>query len=153
MYIKQDLWIVRGIVTRKAMATVCLMIATFLNPFGYDILVYKLTQLTNDYWSTMYVLYLLAFLSFLLSYPFYKLGKRVIGNTLITLALFLNPLGYDIVVYGINTLTQSYWMTMSIMYSLAISFFGLFIYFSDIDVILHAKNKHTKLKTKFKKNG
>jgi TRAP-type C4-dicarboxylate transport system permease small subunit len=128
------------------------MIATFLNPFGYDILVYKLTQLTNDYWSTMYVLYILAFLSFLLSYPFYKLGKRTIGNMLITLALFLNPFGYDIIVYGINMLTNSYWMTMSIMYSLAISFFGMFIYFSDIDIILQAKNKHTKLKTKFKRN-
>jgi TRAP-type C4-dicarboxylate transport system permease small subunit len=129
------------------------MIATFLNPFGYDILVYKLTQLTNDYWSTMYVLYILAFLLFLLSYPFYKLGKRTIGNIFITLALFLNPFGYDIIVYGINVLTNSYWMTMSIMYSLAISFFGMFIYFSDIDIILHAKNKHTKLKSKFKKNG
>lgn len=139
--------------TRKAIATVCLMIATFLNPFGYDILVYKLTQLTNDYWSTMYVLYILAFLSFLLSYPFYKLGKRTIANMLITVALFLNPFGYDIIVYGINILTNSYWMTMSIMYSLAISFFGMFIYFSDIDIILHAKNKHSKLKSKFKNNG
>lgn len=128
------------------------MIATFLNPFGYDILVYKLTQLTNDYWNTMYVLYILAFLSFLLSYPFYKLGKTTIGKTLITLALFLNPFGYDIIVYGINVLTNSYWMTMSIMYSLAISFFGLFIYFSDFDIILHAKNKHIKLKSKFKRN-
>lgn len=100
----------------------------------------------------MYVLYILAFLSFLLSYPFYKLGKRAIGNTLITLALFLNPFGYDIIVYGINVLTNSYWMTMSIMYSLAITFFGLFIYLSDIDIILHAKNKHSKLKTKLRKN-
>ncbi len=152
MYIKENLWTVKSIGTRRAIATVCLMIATFLNPFGYDILVYKLTQLTNDYWNTMYVLYGLAFLSFLLSYPFYKFGKRAIGNTLITLALFLNPLGYDVIVYGINMLTNSYWMTMSIMYTLAISFFSLFIYFSDFDIILHAKNKHTKLKTKFKKN-
>lgn len=133
------------------MGTVCLMIATFLNPFGYDILVYKLTQLTNDYWGTMYVLYGLAFLLFLLSYPFFKLGKRTIGNWLISLALFLNPLGYDIIVYWINTLTQSYWLTMSIMYSLAITFFGLFIYLSNINIISQAKDKHNNLKIKLKK--
>jgi hypothetical protein len=36
-------------INRKALGTSSLMIATFLNPLGYDILVYKLTQLTKDY--------------------------------------------------------------------------------------------------------
>lgn len=139
------------------MATVCLMIATFLNPFGFDILVYKLTQLTNDYWSTMYVLYSLAFLSFSLSYLFFKTGKRKIGNLLITLALFLNPLGYDLVVYGIMLLTKSYWLTMTIMYAMTTFFFGLFAYFENIQLIrhvkYHTKNTHRKIKTKFSKNG
>lgn len=121
-------------VTRKMMATISLMIATFLNPFGFDILVYKLTELTNDYWTTMYVLYSLAFLSFCLAYPFFRYGKRLIGNLLITLALFLNPLGYDIIVYGITLLTKSYWITMSIMYALAVIFFGLFVHLSDMDL-------------------
>lgn len=151
------LWTVRGTVTRKAMATVCLMVATFLNPFGFDILVYKLTQLTNDYWSTMYVLYSLAFLSFSLSYLFFKTGKRKIGNLLITLALFLNPLGYDLVVYGIMLLTKSYWLTMTIMYAMTTFFFGLFAYFENIQLIrhvkYHTKNTHRKIKTKFSKNG
>jgi hypothetical protein len=135
------------------MATVCLMVATFLNPFGFDILVYKLTQLTNDYWSTMYVLYSLAFLSFSLSYLFFKTGKRKIGNLLITLALFLNPLGYDLVVYGIMLLTKSYWLTMTIMYAMTTFFFGLFAYFENIQLIrhvkYHTKNTHRKIKTKF----
>lgn len=139
------------------MGTICLMIATFLNPFGFDILVYKMTELTNDYWTTMSVLYLLAFLSFCLSYPFFKAGKRLIGNLLITIALFLNPLGYDIIVYGITLLTKSYWLTMSIMYSLAIIFFGLFIHLSQMQVMrrlkVNMKVIDRKLKIKFNKNG
>lgn len=91
----------------------------------------------------MYVLYLLAFLSFSLSYFLFKLGKRKIGNLLITLALFLNPLGYDLVVYGIMCLTKSYWFTMTIMYSLTTFFFLMFIYLNDIKIIQHIKH-HTK---------
>lgn len=122
------------------------MIATFLNPFGFDILVYKITQLTNDYWNTMYVLYGLAFLSLSLSYLFFKANKRLIANTLVTLGLFLNPLGYDWIVYGINQLTNDYWLTMSIMYFLATIFFGLFIYFSEFK--LYKTIKHKTIKTK-----
>jgi hypothetical protein len=138
--------IVTGI--RKKMATASLMMATFLNPFGFDILVYKITQLTNDYWNTMYVLYGLAFLSLSLSYLFFKLNKRIIGNVLVTLGLFLNPLGYDWLVYYINQLTNDYWLTMSIMYFLATIFFGLFVYFSDIK--LFKTIKHNTIKTKNK---
>ncbi len=137
------------IVRRKLFGTVCLMIATFLNPLGFDILVYKLTQLTKDYWSTMYILYGLALLSFLLSHLFFKLKNTLIGNILVTLALFFNPLGYDIVVYGITLLTKSYWLTMSIMYMLAICFFGLFMYFYNINPVktfkYHVLNTHRKL--------
>jgi hypothetical protein len=133
---------------RKKMATISLMIATFLNPFGFDILVYKITQLTKDYWHTMYVLYGLAFLSLSLSYVFFNLNKRTVGNLLITLGLFLNPLGYDWVVYGVNQLTQDYWTTMSIMYFLATTFFGIFIYLSDIKI--YETIKHNTIKTKNK---
>ena len=154
--IKTIPWKVKVIVTRKAMATVCLMIATFLNPFGFDILVYKLTQLTNDYWNTMYVLYLLAFLSLSSSYLLFKIGKRKLGNLLITLALFLNPLGYDLLVYGIMSLTNSYWVTMTIMYGMTTLFFSMFLYLNNIKLIENVKN-HTlntqiKIKDKFYKN-
>ena len=146
MSLNTFLWtvIVRGM--RKKMATASLMVATFLNPFGFDILVYKMTQLTNDYWNTMYVLYGLAFLSLSLSYLFFKLNKRTVGNILVTLGLFLNPLGYDWVVYGINQLTNNYWLTMSIMYFLATMFFGLFAYFSDAK--LYRILKYNTIKTK-----
>jgi hypothetical protein len=75
-----------------------------------------------------------------------------LGNTLIAIALFLNPLGYDIVVYAITLLTKSYWLTMSIMYMLAFAFFGLFMYFYNINPITafkyHAINTHIKLTKK-----
>jgi hypothetical protein len=102
----------------------------------------------------MYVLYGFAFLSLLLSYPFFKLGKRAIGNLLITLALFLNPLGYDLVVYGIMLITNSYWMTMSIMYALATMFFGFFIYLNDVQLLrtvkYHTHRTHRKITNKIK---
>ena len=133
------------------------MIATFLNPLGFDILVYKITELTTSYWSTMYVLYLSAALSFIISYIAFDNNKRRIGNIFITLAMFINPLGYDIVVYGITKLTNDYWQTMTIMYILAGFFFGLFMYLYSINPITafinHAKNTHNKIKTKIKTNG
>lgn len=141
-------WIVIVVEMRKKMATISLMIATFLNPFGFDILVYKLTQLTNDYWNTMYVLYGLAFLSLSLSYFSFKINNRGLGNLLITLGLFLNPLGYDWVVYGLNQLTNDYWYTMSIMYFLASVFFGFFIYLSKINI--YKVLKYNTIKTKNK---
>ena len=60
--------------TRKKLGTICLIIASFLNPFGYDLLVYKLTQLTGDYWTTMHILYVLAALFFILFFICYKIN-------------------------------------------------------------------------------
>lgn len=52
----------------------CLVMASFLNPFGYDLLVYKLTQLTKNYWTTMHILYAAAALFFILFFLFYKIN-------------------------------------------------------------------------------
>ena len=146
-----------NLINRKALGTICLMIATFLNPFGFDILVYKLTELTKDYWNTMYVLYASALLLFGLSYLFFKLNKKVIGNIIVTLAMFVNPLGYDVVVYGMTRLTQDYWITMIIMYGLALTFYSLFIYLYEIKIVGTIKSyiniTKNKLTTKTKYNG
>ena len=146
-----------NLINRKALGTLCLVIATFLNPFGFDILVYKLTQLTNDYWSTMYLLYSLALLFFGFSYISFKSNKKAIGNLLITIAMFLNPLGYDLLVYWITTFTNDYWMTMSFMYLGTGIFFGLFMYLYNINPIkvfkYKAKDLHNKIKIKTNKNG
>ena len=75
----------------------------------------------------MFVLYGCAFLSFILSFISFKLNKKSLGNILMTIALFLNPFGYDLVVFWINSMTKDYWMTISIMYTLAALFFVLFI--------------------------
>ena len=145
-----------NLINRRTLGTLCLMIGTFLNPFGFDILVYKLTQLTNDYWSTMYVLYAGAALSFGFSYLAFKVGKQALGNLLITLALFVNPFGYDWVVYGILQLTHDYWYTMCVMYALAGSFFGLSLILYRINPIKvikqNAVSTHNKIKIKIK-NG
>ncbi len=106
-------------------------------------------QLTNDYWSTMYILYGLAFVFFLLSHLFFRLKKRVLGNTFVTIALFLNPLGYDVVVYSITLLTKNYWMTMAIMYALAFVFFGFFMYLYKINPIKLIREKIIGLHEKF----
>lgn len=92
-------------------------------------------QLINDYWITMCLLYAFAALFFGLSYLYYKIGKRVVGNVMLTIAFFVNPFGYDLVVYAINLLTGSYWTTMGIMYGLAMLFFGLFAYLYNINII------------------
>ena len=132
-------------INKKTLGTVCLGLSTFLNPFGFDILVYKLTELTNDYWHTMLVLYCIAALLFGLSYLLFKRGKTTYGNIAITAALFLNPLGFDLIVYLVTLITNNYWMTISIMYMLTSLFFGLYLYLYDINP-LKSINKIIKKK-------
>jgi len=137
------------------MGTICLALGTFINPIGFDILVYKLTELTKNYWSTMYVLYFFALLLSGFSYISFKLNKRVLGNWLLMIGLFLNPFGYDVLVYSINSITNDYWMTMSFLYMMTIIFFGLFMLFYQINPLKsfspQIKNAHTKVKNKLRK--
>lgn len=105
----------------------------------------------------MFVLYGFAVFFFGLSFLYFKKLKRTIGNFFLSLALFVNPLGYDLVVYWINSFTNDYWMTMSIMYGLAGTFFIGFAYFYNINPIkafsYKAVKTHNYLKTKINKNG
>jgi hypothetical protein len=59
---------------RKNMGIIFLMIATFLNPLGYDVVFAEVMKLTGDYWTTTYIFYVLAFLSFLLSFSLLKVN-------------------------------------------------------------------------------
>jgi hypothetical protein len=103
----------------------------------------------------MYLLYASALLFFGLSYLSFRAGKKAIGNLLAAIGMFLNPLGYDVIVYWITGLTHNYWMTMSFMYVGAGVFFGLFIYLYNINLIsafkYHAKGTHNRVKTTIKK--
>lgn len=136
---------VRRVLNRRALGTVCLAIGTFLNPLGFDVLVYKLMQLMKDYWTTMLLLYACAALFFGLSYLYFKIGKRITGNVMLTLGFFVNPFGYDLVVYAINLLTGSYWVTMGIMYVLAALFFGIFAYLYNVNIVSTLRYHITKL--------
>lgn len=44
------------------------------------------------------------------------------------IAMFLNPLGFDVLFAMIMSLTGSYWTTDIILYGLSAFFFGLFFY-------------------------
>lgn len=115
------------VVDRKVLGTVCLVIATFLNPLGFDILVYKLTILTNDYWTTMRILYAFAALFFGLSFLSFKCDNRKQGNIFLVIAMFLNPLGFDILFALTNSLVNSYVLTTVVFYIGAIFFFMLYL--------------------------
>jgi hypothetical protein len=128
---------------KKKIGTICLGISTFLNPLGFDIVVYKLMTLTKDYWYTMGVLYVISALFFGLSYISFKKNSNKIGNLLLTLALFFNPFGYDIVVSLITMLTGDYWVTIMFMYILTIIFFLVYLcsYYNEFLISLYDKNK------------
>lgn len=55
-----------NLMNRKNIATLSLVMATFLNPLGYDILVDAVMCLTGSYWSTMRIFYVSSFLFFIL---------------------------------------------------------------------------------------
>lgn len=59
---------------RKNIGVICLMIATFLNPLGYDVAFASVMRLTGDYWTTTYIFYALAVSFFLLSFYLLKLN-------------------------------------------------------------------------------
>ena len=59
---------------RRKIGILFLMIATFLNPFGYAELFALGMKLFGDYWITTYVFYALAFLSFLVSFYLLKIN-------------------------------------------------------------------------------
>lgn len=106
-------------------------------------------SLTNDYWSTMLILYVFSALFFGVSFISFKLGEKIIANATMTVGLFLNPLGYDFVVFGINKLTNDYWITMSIMYIMATLFFIGFMVFYKINPIKIINIKTKKYGQKF----
>jgi hypothetical protein len=59
---------------RRKIGILFLMIATFLNPFGYAELFALGMKLFGDYWTTTYVFYVLALLSFLVSFYLLKVN-------------------------------------------------------------------------------
>lgn len=139
------------VVNRKVLGTVCLVIATFLNPLGFDILVYKLTILTNDYWTTMRMLYVFAVLFFGLSFLSFKCGNRKLGNLFLVIAMFLNPLGFDILFALTNSLVNSYVLTTVVFYIGSLFFFMLYLHLYNIKLKTGAKMIFTNFGTNIRK--
>lgn len=139
------------VVNRKVLGTVCLVIATFLNPLGFDILVYKLTILTNDYWTTMRILYAFAALFFGLSFLSFKCDNRKQGNLFLVIAMFLNPLGFDILFAFTNYFIKSYVLTTVVFYLGTIIFFMLYLYLYNIKLKSGVKMIFTNFGTNIRK--
>jgi len=59
---------------RKNIGILFLMIATFLNPLGFSELFALVMKLSGDYWITTYIFYVLALLSFLVSFYLLKIN-------------------------------------------------------------------------------
>ena len=55
---------------------ICLMLALFFNPFGFDAVQYSLILWTGSLWRANLVLYFIAGLFFGLYFYFRKLSKR-----------------------------------------------------------------------------
>jgi uncharacterized BrkB/YihY/UPF0761 family membrane protein len=61
---------------RTRTASVCLVLATFFNPFGFDILFAAIMGWTNSYWHTVAIFYFLSGLFFGL-YFFLSSNKKL----------------------------------------------------------------------------
>jgi hypothetical protein len=60
------------------LATWCMMIALFFNPFGFDIVQYWLMQVTGSLWRANFVLYCIAALFFGCSFYFRWRYKKLV---------------------------------------------------------------------------
>lgn len=58
------------------LATICLMVAMFFNPFGFDIVQWWLVQQTGSLWKANAALYCIAGLFFRLSILFRPKNKK-----------------------------------------------------------------------------
>jgi hypothetical protein len=60
----------------KKLSTICLMLAMFFNPFGFDALFKMTMNWTNSYWITDVIFYCIAALFFGLYFLFNKKSKK-----------------------------------------------------------------------------
>lgn len=75
----------------------------------------------------MRILYAFAALFFGLSFLSFKCDNRKQGNIFLVIAMFLNPLGFDILFALTNSLVNSYVLTTVVFYIGAIFFFMLYL--------------------------
>lgn len=66
-------------------------------------------------------------------------NRERIATVCLMTTMFLNPFGYDALFKYILDLTGDYWTTVRILYCLAGLFFGLYLYFSKVNLWRAAK--------------
>lgn len=74
--------------TRQNLALLALMIATFFNPLGFDVLFKMVWDMTGSYWHTIFIFYLLSALFF--GVYFWLSGKKLIKYLILTIKTKLN---------------------------------------------------------------
>lgn len=127
---------------KEKISTLCLALAIFFNPFGFDAALLMAIKLTNGYWNAILLFYCLVGF-FGISYYFYR------KTILLFFALFFNPFGYDVLFALAINLTGSFITANLIFYFMALMFFGFYFYLVKIHPINYAINIFNNLKTKF----
>ena len=110
---------------KQQIATICLMLALFFSPLGVDALQLSLIELTGSLWKANLGMYCLALLFFILYIFFLHRKNQKLANLSLSLTLFCNPFGFDIIQFGLIQLTGTLLRANFVMYCIAISFFGL----------------------------
>ncbi len=101
-------------------------------------------KLMGGYWEATVLLYFLLAL-FVGLYIYSR--KKIF----LTIGLFVNPFGYDFLFYWLMKKTQSFIIADIIFYIISLSFFLLFLHYSNINAKIYIKNSTEFVKIKFDK--
>lgn len=81
-----------------------------------------------------------------------KEKKNKVAILCLTLGMFFNPFGYDVLFKMVQDLTGDYWTTVRVFYCLAGLFFGLYFYYSGtnpfLSILVYANSKKEWVKKK-----
>jgi hypothetical protein len=103
----------------KTIKEISFTMSTFFCPLGFDFLIDFTMSITDSYWTTMCIFYLIS-ATFLTLYYFFR--KRII---LFTCLSFL-PAGYDILFKMTWDYVGSYWDAVHIFYIISAFFFLIY---------------------------
>jgi hypothetical protein len=77
------------VTVNRKIATICLILATWTNPFGFDVAFATILSWTGGYWTTTLIFYCLSALFFGLFFYFSKMNPLIffrekLRNTILT---------------------------------------------------------------------
>jgi hypothetical protein len=75
-----------------------------------------------------------------------KANKRKIATLCLMIAMFLNPIGFDVAFAMVMKMTGSYWITTAIFYLLSALFFGVYFYLVKVNPFKEIKDRFLSLK-------